>query len=79
MGFKIIPPITHVEVIARGTGVEKSTRDRLRRLYGPGSWRKMKGRAWIKLRNGRLRYAEVHRYEAHGVGPKDHKFKKYLD
>ncbi len=79
MVFKIIPPITHREVIARGNVIRKETRDGLRRRYGPGSWRKMKGHARIELQNGRIRYAEVHWYDAHGIGSQDDKFKKYLD
>ena len=39
----------------------------------------MKGKAWIRLRNGVERYAEIHWYEAHGIGKRDFKFKKYLD
>jgi hypothetical protein len=52
---------------------------RLRRLSGKGYWRKMKGSARIRLRNGRVRLAEVHWYEAHGIGKKEFKRKRYLD
>ena len=52
---------------------------RLRRLYGKGYWRKMKGSARIRLRNGRIRLAELHWYEAHGIGKKELKRKRYLD
>ena len=79
MGFKIISPITDVEVIARGTGIRKETRDGLRHRYGPGNWRKMKGRARVRLQNSKIRRAEVHWYEANGIGPKDYKIRKYLD
>jgi hypothetical protein len=51
----------------------------LRRLYGKGRRRKMKGVARIRLRDGRIRLAELHWYEAHGIGRKEFKRKKYLD
>jgi hypothetical protein len=79
MGFTILSPITRVELIARGDGINKETRDRLRRRYGAGKWRKMKGHARIKLRNERVRYAEIHWYEADGIGRKDYKIKRYID
>jgi hypothetical protein len=75
--FDIIGEITDVEVIA----VSSSIRDvaRLRKRYGPGRWRKMKGVATIRLRSGRIRLAELHWYEAHGIGRKEFKRKRYLD
>ena len=75
--FEIISDITEIEGIAIG----KSIRDlsRLRKLYGDGRWRKMKGIAFIKLRNGRIHKAELHWYEAHGVGRKEYKRKRYLE
>jgi hypothetical protein len=75
--FEIISEITDVEPIAVG----KSVRDRarLRKQYGPGRWRKLKGIAMIRLRSGRIRKAELHWYEAHGIGKKEIKRKRYLD
>jgi hypothetical protein len=75
--FDIISDITDIEVIAIG----KSIRDleRLREQYGDGRWRKMKGIATIQLSNGRVRKAEIHWYEAHGVGRKEYKRKRYLE
>jgi hypothetical protein len=52
---------------------------RLRKLYGKGRWRKLKGRAVVRVRSGRLREAELHWYEAHGIGKKEIKLKRYLD
>ena len=52
---------------------------RLRRLYGRGRWRKMKGVARVRLQNGDVRLAELHWYEAHGIGKKEIKRKRYLD
>jgi hypothetical protein len=75
--FEIISDITEVQTIATG----KSIRDiaRLRKQYGEGRWRKMKGIALIRLSNGRVRKAEIHWYEAHGIGRKEFKRKLYLD
>lgn len=77
MDFAVVGEITDVEVIAVGHGI--SVLGRLRRLYGAGHWRKMKGHATIRLRDGRVRRAELHWYEAHGVGKKEMKRKRYLD
>lgn len=77
MFFEIVGDITDVETIARGGGVRSRTA--LRKQYGPGAWRKMKGRAKVRLADGAERRAEVHWYEAHGVGKKDLKIKKLLD
>ena len=75
--FEIIGDIRKVEPIAVGRSVRD--RVRLRRKYGPGRWRKLKGIAHVRLRNGRIRLAELHWYEAHGIGKKDIKRKRYLD
>ena len=75
--FEIISDITDIEVIAFGTSIRDLPR--LRRLYGSGRWRKMKGIAFIKLRNGRIHKAELHWYEAHGIGRKEYKRKRYLE
>lgn len=52
---------------------------RLRRSFGPGRWRKLKGTARVRLANGAIRRAEVHWYEAHGIGRKKMKIKRLLD
>jgi hypothetical protein len=52
---------------------------RLRRQYGEGRWRKLKGMARVRLASGRIRLAELHWYEAHGIGKKEIKRKRYLD
>ena len=77
MEFDIIGDITEIETIARGRGVHD--RARLNRAYGRGRWRKMKGNATIRLRSGRIRKAEIHWYEAHGIGRKEFKRKRNLD
>jgi hypothetical protein len=75
--FQIVSEITEIETIA----VERSIGDiaRLRKQYGQGRWRKLKGVAIIRLRNGRMRKAELHWYEAHGIGRIEIKRKRYLD
>ena len=77
MDFEIVGEITVVETIAAGKGIRDLRR--LRRSYGKGRWRKMKGIARIRLMTGRIRIAELHWYEAHGIGKKEIKRKRYLD
>lgn len=77
MDFQILSPITNIEIIAAGSGIRDIKR--LRRMYGRGRWRKLKGVVTIKLLDGKIRLAELHWYEAHGVGKKELKRKKYLD
>ena len=77
MNFEILSEITEIETIARGPGIRDL--DRLRRKYGQGRWRKLKGVARIRLASGRVRLAELHWYEAHGIGKKEFKRKRYLD
>ena len=78
MDFEILGEITHIETIASGSGVRD--RARLRRYYGAGRWRKLKGRARVRLRDGTIRLAEVHWYEAHGIGKQEPKLKlPFLD
>ncbi|MBI3610513.1 MAG: hypothetical protein HY204_07415 [Nitrospirae bacterium] len=77
MRFEVIGPIADVEVIASGPGVRVLTY--LRKVYGRGRWRKLKGIAMIRLPNGALRRVELHWYEAHGIGKKDLKIKRYLE
>jgi hypothetical protein len=77
MEFELVGELTDIETIASGSGIRE--RSRLRRLYGKGRWRKMKGNGRIRFRNGRTRLAELHWYEAHGIGKKELKRKRYLD
>ena len=77
MNFEIISEITNVEPIAVGGRIRDVAR--LRKKYGKGRWRKLKGFARIRLRSGRIRLAELHWYEAHGIGRKEIKRKGYLD
>lgn len=77
MDFELVGEIADVATIATGRGIRNLLR--LRRLYGKGHWRKMKGSARMRLRDGRIRLAELHWYEAHGIGKKELKRKRYLD
>jgi hypothetical protein len=77
MYFEVIGKIENVETIAVGGRIHDIMR--LRKQYGPGRWCKLKGVARIRLENGRLHTAEVHWYEAHGIGKKKMKIKRILD
>ncbi|MGH9799269.1 MAG: hypothetical protein ACRD82_02815 [Blastocatellia bacterium] len=77
MKFEIIGQIEAIEIIAVGANIRDLAY--LRKTCGRGRWRKLKGVANVKLPNGRIRRAEIHWYEAHGIGRKDVKIKSYLD
>jgi hypothetical protein len=77
MHFTIVSDITQVEIIAKGRGIRSLPR--LRADYGGSNWRKMKGIATVELFNGHRRRAEVHWYEAHGIGRKEFKIKGFID
>ena len=73
MDFEIIGDIAVIEPIALGRGIRD--RRRLQRLYGKGRWRKLRGIATVRLADGTIHTAEVHWYEAHGIGRKEFKLK----
>jgi hypothetical protein len=78
MDFKILGELRDITVIATGTGIRD--RARLRKVYGRGRWRKLKAVASVRLPDGTIRLAEVHWYEAHGIGKKEFKLKlPFLD
>jgi len=77
MPFEIVGEITQIQTIAVGRNIRDL--QRLRRLYGGGRWRKLKGVALVRLRSGTMRKAELHWYEAHGIGRKEIKRKRYVD
>ena len=77
MKFEVVGAIQRVETIAAGPSVK--VRSFLRKTYGRGRWRKLKGLATVRLRNGKCRRVELHWYEAHGIGNRDFKIKNYLD
>ena len=65
MYFEIISEITDIESIAVGSSIREIAR--LRKQFGAGRWRKLKGVATVRLVNGRIRKVELHWYEAHGI------------
>ena len=77
MHFEIIGEIGNIETIAVGGRIRDIMR--LRKQYGPARWRKLKGVAQIRLQSGRVCNAELHWYEAHGLGRKKIKIKRLLD
>ncbi|MBE9010892.1 hypothetical protein IQ250_11805 [Pseudanabaenaceae cyanobacterium LEGE 13415] len=77
MNFEIIGEIDNIETIASGKGIRDLAR--LRKQYGRGKWRKLKGTAMIRLEGKDVRLAEVPWYETHGIGRKEMKRKRYLD
>ena len=76
MHFELIGEIEDIELIAAGGRIRDIMR--LRRQFGAGRWRKLKGVANVRLLNGRVCKAELHWYEAHGVGKKKMKIKRLL-
>ena len=73
MDFEIVGAIRSIETIASGTSVRQQRR--LNRQYGKGRWRKQKGVAIVRLIDGTLHPADVHWYEAHGLGRREMKIK----
>jgi hypothetical protein len=77
MHFEIISEIEEIEPIAIGGNIRDIMR--LRKQFGPGRWRKLKGIAMVRLQSGSIRKAELHWYEAHGIGKKKIKIKKFME
>jgi hypothetical protein len=75
--FELISPIKDTETIAVGSGIRDI--ERLRKAYGSGRWRKLKGFATVRLEDGFEYEAELHWYEAHGIGRKELKIKELFD
>jgi hypothetical protein len=76
MEFEVIGGISGVETIATGSGIRE--RGRLRKRYGRGRWRKRKGFAEIRLSSGDIVRAELHWYEATGIGRREMKIKAFI-
>lgn len=74
---RIVSSPTVIENIAIGRGIRDL--ERLRRTYGGRRWRKVKGSAYVELLTGEIRLAELHWYEAHGIGRREVKVKRLLD
>ena len=76
MHFEIVGDLSAVETIATGSGIRELPR--LRKRYGRGRWRKRKGYSEVRLRGGEIVRAEVHWYEATGIGRREFKIKRFL-
>jgi hypothetical protein len=76
MDFKILGDVASTETIATGSGIRELAR--LRKRYGRGRWRKRKGYAEVRLGDGTIARAELHWYEATGIGKREFKIKRFL-
>ena len=77
MDFVIVGDIRNKETFAAGPGIRELPR--LKRIYGPGRWRKRKGLATIRFSSGEEAEVELHWYEANGIGAKEYKIKHFLE
>ena len=77
MAFEIVSPIEDPQTIATGRQIRELAC--LKRVHGPGRWRKRKGAATVKLPDGSFRRAKLHWHEASGLGRFEFKIKTYLD
>ena len=75
--FDVLGEIAGAATFAAGNSIRELRR--LRKLYGPGRWRRRKGYANVRLPNGTIRSAEIHWYEASGIGKKELKIKRFVD
>ncbi len=76
MNFDILGEISNIETIAVGGGIR--ILKILEKRYGRGRWRKLKGIATVRFKNGEVRVAEVHWFEAHGIGKRKMRVKQIL-
>jgi hypothetical protein len=76
VNFQIVGEIVNVETIAVGRSIREIAR--LRKFYGSGRWRKVKGQVYVQLPDGTKCEAEIHWYEAHGIGKREIKLKRIL-
>lgn len=77
MPFEIIGDISDIELIATGPSIR--ILPLLRKRYGRGRWRKLKGKALVRLADGDVRQTELHWFEAHGIGKRKMRIKRFLD
>ena len=75
--FEIIGEIRAIRTIAAGHGIRDLVY--LEERFGRSNWRKLKGFATVRLEDGTIAETEVHWYEAHGIGKRWMKIKRYLD
>ena len=74
---ELVSEITHIETIAVANAIRELAS--LRADYGGDRWRKLKGRAYILRKDGRVVLSEVHWYESHGIGRRRMKVKEELE
>lgn len=77
MFFEIVGEIENIETIARGSGIRELRR--LKKAHGLANWRKCKGIGLVRMHNRELHRAELHWYEASGIGKREFKIKRFLD
>lgn len=75
--FEIIGNISQIQTIAVNREIRILAL--LQKRYGKGRWRKLKGVANVRLNDGTIRFAEIHWFEAHGIGKRKMRIKRYLD
>lgn len=75
--FEILGAIAEIETIAAGRSIREL--GLLHELYGRGNWRKLKGTATVRLADGTIGDAEIHWYEAHGIGRRKLKIKHFVE
>jgi hypothetical protein len=75
--FEIIGAIRRIETIASAEGIRDLVH--IEERFGEGDWRKLKGLATVRLEDGTMHEAEVHWYEAHGIGKRWVKIKRFLE
>ena len=77
MRFEIVGEIDEIQTFATGRGIRELSR--LNKVHGKGRWRKRKGYCTVRLEDGTEHYAEVHWYEATGIGKVEFKIKNFID
>jgi hypothetical protein len=75
--FKILGLIHGIETIASGHGIRELAA--LQKRFGRAFWRKRKGYATVRIEDGTIADVELHWYEAHGIGKRWMKIKRYFD
>jgi hypothetical protein len=75
--FELLSAITRIERLAVNLSIRE--RKSLKAQFGGQRWRKLKGEGRVRFPNGEVRQAELHWYEAHGIGRRKMKVKRVLD
>jgi len=75
--FELIGDLREIKIIAVNLSIHEL--QRLKNQFGGRRWRKLKGMGLVQFPNGEVRRAELHWYEAHGIGRRKMKVKRILD